>query len=62
MKNPGRILIALVLVIALLMGTALAEAEKPVKAYFVTIVSGGVAWGAAEKGFMDACADLGWDG
>lgn len=35
--------------------------EKP-RVLFVSVVSGGVAWGAGEKGFMDACEDLGWDG
>ena len=38
------------------------QQEDPVRAYFVTIVSGGVAWGAAEVGFNDACSELGWDG
>lgn len=36
-------------------------AEKP-RVLFVSVVSGGVAWGAGEKGFMDACRDFGWDG
>ena len=25
-------------------------------------MSGGAAWGQAEKGFMQACEDLGWEG
>lgn len=29
---------------------------------FVSIVTGGVAWGAAQKGFEDALAELGWTG
>lgn len=37
-------------------------AKKPVKVMFVSVVSGGVAWGAAERGFLDACEELGWDG
>lgn len=62
MKNLGRMLLTLMLVVSLLLGSAMAEAAEPVNAYFVTIVSGGVAWGAAERGFLDACKDLGWDG
>jgi len=38
------------------------EPAKPVEAYFVGITAGGAAWGAAQKGFEDACAELGWNG
>ena len=42
-------------------GTSAAGGEA-VKAYFVGPMSGGAAWGQAEKGFMQACEDLGWEG
>lgn len=42
-------------------GTSTAGGEA-VKAYFVGPMSGGAAWGQAEKGFMQACEDLGWEG
>lgn len=29
---------------------------------FVSIVTGGVAWGSAQKGFEDALAEVGWEG
>lgn len=38
------------------------KSEETVKAYFVGPMSGGAAWGQAEKGFLQACADLGWEG
>ena len=37
------------------------DAES-VKAFFIGPMSGGAAWGQAEKGFMDACAEFGWEG
>jgi ABC-type sugar transport system substrate-binding protein len=30
--------------------------------YFVSLKVGGAAWSQAQKGFEDACAELGWDG
>jgi ABC-type sugar transport system substrate-binding protein len=38
------------------------SAAEPVKATFVGVMQGGFAWGRAEQGFTDACAELGWDG
>lgn len=35
---------------------------ETVKAYFIGPMSGGAAWGQAEKGFMKACEDSGWEG
>ena len=58
-------LIALVLTLALCLTAfatfAVAE-EKTIKAYAITVMSGGAAWGRFEQGFMDACAELGWEG
>lgn len=42
-----------------------AEAEASAESQdimFVSIVTGGVAWGSAQKGFEDALAELGWTG
>lgn len=36
--------------------------EKKLKVYQISVMSGGAAWGQDEKGFMEACAELGWDG
>ena len=38
------------------------EASEPQDLMFVSIVTGGVAWGSAQKGFEDALAELGWTG
>ena len=59
MKKLVTLVIAIALVLSL--GT-LAAAEGPVKAYAVTVMSGGAAWGRFEDGFMEACEELGWEG
>ena len=59
MKKLVTLVIAIALVLSL--GT-LAAAEGPVKAYAVTVMSGGAAWGRFEEGFMEACEELGWEG
>ena len=59
MKKLVTLVIAIALVLSL--GT-LAAAEGPVKAYAVTVMSGGAAWGRFEAGFMEACEELGWEG
>ena len=41
--------------------SAEAAGEKKV-AYFVCGMNGGSAWGSAQQGFEDACAELGWEG
>lgn len=45
---------------------ALAASEAPaaeaVKAYFIGPMAGGAAWGQAEKGFLKACEEFGWEG
>ena len=38
------------------------SSTQKVKATFVGVMQGGAAWGAAESGFLAACAELGWDG
>ena len=38
------------------------ESGEAVKAFFVGPMAGGAAWGQAEAGFLDACAELGWEG
>ncbi len=38
------------------------EPAEPIKAFFVGPMPGGAAWGQAEKGFLQACEDLGWEG
>lgn len=42
--------------------SASAAANEPKDIMFVSIVTGGVAWGAAQKGFEDGLAELGWTG
>lgn len=54
MKKLVTLVIAIALVLSL--GT-LAAAEGPVKAYAVTVMSGGAAWGRFEAGFMEACEE-----
>lgn len=39
-----------------------ASSLKPQDIMFVSIVTGGVAWGSAQKGFEDALDELGWTG
>lgn len=36
--------------------------DDKVVVYFSSGMAGGAAWGQAEKGFNDACAELGWEG
>lgn len=67
-------IIALALAVILVLGLAAcgskeaggtAEAKKEdskIKATFVGVMQGGSCWGAAQKGFEDACKELGWDG
>lgn len=43
-------------------GSGSGNSGKTIKAYYVGIMSGGAAWTAAQKGFEDACAELGWEG
>lgn len=47
-------------------GTSAAQAESSgedkLVVYFSSGMAGGAAWGQAEKGFNDACAELGWEG
>lgn len=50
MKKLVTLVIAIALVLSL--GT-LAAAEGPVKAYAVTVMSGGAAWGRFEAGFLE---------
>lgn len=38
------------------------ESTEPQDIMFVSIVTGGVAWGSAQKGFEDALNELGWTG
>ena len=42
------------------------EANKPAddvkQVYLISVMAGGAAWGACEKGFNDALAELGWEG
>ena len=59
MKKLVTLVIAIALVLSL--GT-LAAAEGPVKAYAVTVMSGGAAWGRFEAGFLEAFEELGWEG
>lgn len=42
-------------------GSETAEGDKKV-IYFVSLKVGGAAWSQAQKGFEDACAELGWEG
>lgn len=47
-------------------GTTAAESEaaggEKKVVYFVSLKVGGAAWSQAQKGFEDACAELGWEG
>ncbi len=75
MKKLGKALLAGVLGCSMLLAgcgsaaqtsgtTAVQEpagGEKKV-IYFVSLKVGGAAWSQAQKGFEDACAELGWDG
>lgn len=42
--------------------TVSGDTSKPKNLMFVSIVTGGVAWGSAQKGFEDALTELGWKG
>lgn len=59
MERVLAMIIAVMLILTLGVGAASA---KTIKATFVGIMQGGAAWSMAEKGFLDACKDLGWDG
>lgn len=64
MKRVGK---ALALVLATVLVGSLAacgggtKSDKK-KAYFISLMSGGAAWSQAEKGFKDACEEVGWEG
>ena len=53
--------IALVLAMALSMSMTV-FAEEAIECYSFGVMSGGPAWGAYQRGFNEACAELGWDG
>lgn len=61
MKKLVAIILTLALCLTVFVSFAAAE-EKTIKAYAITVMSGGAAWGRFEQGFMDACAELGWEG
>lgn len=54
-------LLVLVLTLAFLLSMTSALAEEPIKAYAITVMSGGAAWGRFEQGFNEAAAELGWE-
>jgi len=60
MKKLVALFLALTLCATLFVSFAVAE--KPVKVYSISVMSGGAAWGRFEQGFNDACAELGWEG
>jgi ribose transport system substrate-binding protein len=67
MKNLGKALCWCAVLLTLLGGCAPKKSGTTTdsgkkKVMFVSIVTGGVAWGAAQKGFEDALAELGWEG
>ena len=61
MKTSKILSLILVLVLALSAIGALAESDKPLKAYAISVMSGGAAWGRFEEGFIDAATELGWE-
>lgn len=66
MKNIGKTL-CLFSTVLMLMGACTGKkpetaADGKKKVMFVSIVTGGVAWGAAQKGFEDALTELDWEG
>lgn len=36
--------------------------DKPIKAYAISVLSGGPAWGRFEQGFFETCEKYGWEG
>lgn len=38
------------------------KSSEGLKVYQISVMSGGAAWGQDEKGFYEACEELGWDG
>lgn len=54
--------LSLVLILALILSVGFAFAEEPLKCYSFGVMSGGPAWAPYQRGFEDACAELGWDG
>ena len=58
------LVVTMIASLTILPGISLAEASTSgaKNVMFVSIVTGGVAWGAAQKGFEDALAELGWTG
>lgn len=43
-------------------GSSETQDGDALKVYQIAVMSGGAAWGQCEKGFYDACEELGWDG
>ena len=54
--------IALVFAMILVMSVAAVAEYGALKCYSFGVMSGGPAWGAYQRGFNEACAELGWDG
>lgn len=54
--------IALALLVTMACSGMTVMADDTVDVTFVSLMQGGAAWGMAEKGFNDACEELGWNG
>ena len=61
MKRRIAVTAAVMMACSLMAMPAMAD-EAEVNVTFVSLMQGGAAWGMAEKGFNDACEELGWTG
>lgn len=62
LKKWIALLLVVVMATTALAGCGKKEEEEKLDFYFIALMTGGAAWSRAEKGFNDACAELGING
>ncbi len=61
-KKLCTLLLAAAMVVSMLTGCGSSSQDEDLEFYFIALMTGGAAWSRAEKGFNDACEELGISG
>lgn len=62
LKKVLAVLLIAVMLLSVLAGCGKKEGDDKLEFYFISLMTGGAAWGPAEKGFNDACKEFGVNG
>lgn len=62
LKKLTALLLAAVMTMSLMAGCSSSSGDDELEFYFISLMTGGAAWSRAEKGFNDACKELGISG